>query len=102
MAHTWSDGDVITAELLNNLEQKATEPGPKGDTGAQGPKGDAGPQGPKGDTGSQGPQGEQGPKGDAGPKGDTGPQGPAGKDAENQFTAEQVSALLALLEEPTV
>ena len=84
MAHTWSDGDVITAELLNNLEQKATEPGPKGDTG------------------SQGPQGEQGPKGDAGPKGDTGPQGPAGKDAENQFTAEQVSALLALLEEPTV
>lgn len=90
MAHTWSDGDVITAELLNNLEQKATEPGPKGDTGAQGPKG------PKGDAGSQGPQGEQGPKGD------TGPQGPAGKDAENQFTAEQVSALLALLEDPAV
>lgn len=87
MAHTWSDGDVITAELLNNLEQKATEPGPKGD---------AGPQGPKGDTGPQGPQGEPGPKGD------TGPQGPAGKDAENQFTAEQVSALLALLEEPEV
>lgn len=96
MAHTWSDGDVITAELLNNLEQKATEPGPKGDTGAQGPKG------PKGDTGSQGPQGEQGPKGDTGPKGDAGPQGPAGKDAENQFTAEQVSALLALLEDPGV
>ena len=48
MAHTWSDGDVITAELLNNLEQKATEPGPKGDTGAQGPKGDAVHKGPRG------------------------------------------------------
>lgn len=93
MAHTWSDGDVITAELLNNLEQKATEPGPKGDTG---------PQGPKGDTGSQGPKGDTGPQGEQGPKGDTGPQGPAGKDAENQFTAEQVSALLALLEDPAV
>lgn len=55
----WKDGDLITADALNKLEQ-----------GVQNEQ--VGPQGPKGDTGEQGPQGEQGPKGD------TGPQGPAG------------------------
>lgn len=56
--HTWTDGELITKEKLNNLENGLenveTTPGPKGETGEQGPKGD------KGDTG------EQGPKGDAG------------------------------------
>lgn len=56
--HTWTDGELITKEKLNNLENGLenveTTPGPKGETGA------TGPQGPKGDTG------EQGPKGDAG------------------------------------
>lgn len=70
----WKDGDLITADALNKLEQgvqneQVGPQGPKGDTGEQGPQGE---QGPKGDTGEQGPQGEQGPKGD------TGPQGPAG------------------------
>ena len=71
---TWTDGDIITADKLNKLEQ-----------GVQNEQvGPAGPQGPKGDTGAtgaQGPQGETGPQGPAGPKGDTGetgPQGPAG------------------------
>lgn len=44
---TWSDGDVITAEKLNKLEQV----GPAGPAGAVGPKGDkepAGAQGPAG------------------------------------------------------
>ena len=53
-----------------------------------------GPQGPKGDKGEPGADGAKGPKGD---KGDT---GPAGKDAEPQFTAEEVTALKALIEEP--
>ena len=82
--HTWTDGEVITAERMNALEagvenEQVGPQGPKGDTGEagpQGPKGDtgeAGPQGPKGDTGEAGPQG---PKGDTG---ETGPQGPAGE-----------------------
>lgn len=41
---------------------------------------------------------QQGPKGAKGDKGDTGAQGPAGKDAENQFTADQKEALLALID----
>lgn len=45
---TWSDGDVITAEKLNKLEQgvKNEQVGP------------AGPAGPKGDPGAQGPAGQ--------------------------------------------
>lgn len=44
---TWSDGDVITAEKLNKLEQgvKNEQIGP------------AGPKGDKGDPGAQGPAG---------------------------------------------
>lgn len=44
---TWSDGDVITAEKLNKLEQgvKNEQVGP------------AGPKGDKGDPGAQGPAG---------------------------------------------
>ena len=70
--HTWKDGEVITAERMNALEEgvhneQEGPQGPKGDTG------ETGPQGPKGDTGETGPQG---PKGDTG---ETGPQGPAGE-----------------------
>ena len=72
---TWRDGDTITAELLNKLEQ-----------GVQNEQ--VGPQGPKGDTGEQGPQGP------AGEKGDTGAQGPAGKDAV--LTAATTEALGAV------
>ena len=44
---TWSDGDVITAEKLNKLEQgvKNEQVGPAGPAGA---KGDPGAQGPAG------------------------------------------------------
>lgn len=89
---TWSDGDLITKEKLNKLENGVRDnvgvQGPKGDAGPQGPQGEtgpAGPQGPKGDTGEAGPKGdkgdagETGPAGPQGPKGDTGAQGPAGK-----------------------
>ena len=58
----WKDGDVITAEKMNKLEQ-----GVKNEqVGPQGPKGD------KGDTGEQGPQGEKGDKGDTGASGKDG------------------------------
>lgn len=71
---TWSDGDLITKEKLNKLENGVRDNvGVKGDTGAQGPQGETGPAGPKGD------KGDKGDTGATGPKGDTGAQGPAGK-----------------------
>lgn len=50
---TWNDGDVITAEKLNKLEQgvKNEQVGPAG------PAGPAGAKGEKGDPGAQGPAG---------------------------------------------
>ena len=70
----WKDGDVITAEKLNKLEQgvKNEQVGPQGE---KGDTGDQGPQGEKGDTGVQGPQGEKGEPGAQGPKGDKGDPG---------------------------
>lgn len=70
-AHNWENGDVITADLLNAMEQgiqneQVGPQGPKGDTG------ETGPQGPKGDTGETGPQGPKGDTGETGPKGDPG------------------------------
>ncbi len=61
---TWNDGDLITAEKMNKLEQ-----GVKNEQ--------VGPQGPKGDPGAQGPKGEKGDPGAQGPKGDTGAAGPS-------------------------
>ena len=93
--HTWQDGELITHERLNAIENGISEieltpgpqgaTGPKGDTGAQGPKGDrgeTGPQGPKGEVGPAGPQGEQGLQGPAGPQGEQGLQGPKGEKGE--------------------
>ena len=53
----WNDGDLITAEKLNKLEQgvQNEQTGPQG---PEGPKGDTGAQGPKGDTGETGPAGK--------------------------------------------
>ena len=59
MAYTptqWNDGDIITTEKLNKLEQ-----------GVQNEQ--VGPQGPKGETGDQGPQGPAGAAGKMGPTG---------------------------------
>ena len=63
---TWSDGDVITAEKLNKLEQGVKNEqigpaGPVGPAGAKGEKGDQGVAGPKGDKGDPGAQGPAGP-----------------------------------------
>lgn len=71
-AHTWVDGELITAERLNSLEKgaaQAAQPGPQGEKGEKGDPGEQRPQGEKGDTGAQGEKGdtgEQGEKGDAG------------------------------------
>src|SRR5699024_1427765 len=79
----------------------AVEHGFEGDEQAwleslKGEKGEQGPQGPPGADGKDGADGEQGPPGADGKDGE---QGPPGKDAEPQFTPEQVAALLALLDE---
>ena len=60
---TWNDGDVMTAEKLNKLEQgvKNEQVGPAGPAGAKGEKGDPGVAGPKGDKGDPGAQGPAGP-----------------------------------------
>lgn len=67
------DGDIITAERLNKLEQGVQNE----QVGPQGPKGDTG------DTGPEGPKGDPGEPGSAGPKGDPGAQGPAGADGKS-------------------
>ena len=57
---TWSDGDVITAEKMNKLEQgvKNEQVGPAGPAGAKGEKGDPGPAGAKGEKGEKGDPGQ--------------------------------------------
>ena len=65
---TWTDGDIITADKLNKLEQGVQNE-------QVGPQGPQGPAGPKGDAGEQGRQGPAGPRGNTGERG---PQGPAG------------------------
>ena len=60
--HTWTDGEVITAERMNALEAgvENEQVGPQGPQGPKGDKGDTGATGPKGDTGDAGPQGPAG------------------------------------------
>ena len=80
--HKWSDGELITAERLNALENGAAEPGPAGPKGDKGDPGAAGAKGDKGDPGAAGPKGVKGDIGATGPKGDPGAKGatgPAGK-----------------------
>lgn len=99
--HTWQDGELITKELMNNLETgletaanavdgKLAKPSSNGTNeqilatdgsggtkwvdkpaGAKGEKGDRGETGPAGPAGAQGPVGAKGEKGD---KGDPGQQ----------------------------
>ena len=69
-------------EVRTNVDEIELTPGPKGD---------------KGDKGDPGVDGKDGAKGAKGDKGDPGADG---KDAEPQFTAEEVTALKALIETP--
>ena len=65
--HKWTEGEVLTVERMNALEEGAAEPGP------------AGPKGEKGDPGAAGPKGDKGDPGATGAKGDKGETGAAGK-----------------------
>ena len=65
--HTWQDGELITHERLNAIENGISEieltpgsVGPKGERGETGPAGATGPKGDKGETGAIGPQGPKG------------------------------------------
>lgn len=69
--NTWKDGDIITKERLNHLEEGVTNE-QEGPAGPIGPKGEQGAQGPQGAIGPQGLPGEPGEKGDKGDKGDPG------------------------------
>lgn len=93
--HTWTQGEVITKEKLNNIENGIENieltPGPAGPAGPKGDKGDTGAQGPAGPKGEPGDTGAQGPQG---PQGEPGPQGLPGADAViNKLN--QVDALTA-------
>lgn len=95
--HNWQNDEVITANLLNAMEDGIEKGNSDGITSVTVNTLDAGesatasvsggvltlgiPKGDKGDTGAAGAQGPAGPAGPAGPKGekgDTGLQGPAG------------------------
>ena len=104
--HTWQDGELITKDLMNNLEtgletttnavdSKLAKPSSNGTNGqvlvtagdgttrwenkpADGAKGPKGDKGDRGETGPAGPAGAQGPAGAKGEKGDRGETGPAG------------------------
>ncbi len=104
--HTWTDGELITKEKLNNMEAGIEAAGDGGITatatvdnttgtpavtvtadgnalnfaftGLKGEKGATGAQGPQGPAGADGAQGAKGDKGDTGA---TGAAGAAGKDA---------------------
>lgn len=104
--HDWTDGELITKDLMNNMEKgiedannRTMTPGPQGENGQSAYelwksksgneekseeefltslKGEKGDTGAQGATGAKGDTGEQGPQGAKGEKGDTGEQGPAG------------------------
>lgn len=83
----WQDGDLITAERMNKLEEGVRDAqdgtrGPEGPAGPQGPEGPQGPQGIQGERGETGPKGPRGEKGDPGETGPAGPQGPQGEKGE--------------------
>lgn len=95
------------ADLIDGVE------GPAGKDGAKGPQGEPGPAGKGGAKGDpftyedfteeqlealRGPKGEPGEAGADGEQGPQGEPGADGKDAENQFTADEVEALKALID----
>lgn len=83
----WNDGDTITAEKMNHLEQgvaqqQAGPAGPQGPVGPAGPTGAPGAKGEKGDKGDPGAPGAKGEKGDPGQAGAKGEKGDKGDPGE--------------------
>ena len=101
--HDWQNDEVITADLLNAMEDGIESGNADGITSVsvstlaagssatasvsggvltlgipRGDKGETGAQGPKGDTGAQGPKGDPGAAGAKGDKGDPGAAGATG------------------------
>ena len=76
----WSEGDFITADKLNKMEQgiKNEQVGP------QGRKVSRGLLAPRGKREERGPAGPQGTAGAKGEKGDQGPAGPQGAAAQKE------------------
>ncbi len=96
--HDWTEGELITKDLMNNMEKgiedannRAMTPGPQGENGQSAYELWKSQEGNsdkteddflnslKGEKGEKGDAGQQGPKGDKGEKGDTGAQGPQGE-----------------------
>lgn len=98
--HDWTEGELITKELMNNMEKgiedannRAMTPGPQGENGQsayelwKSQEGNSDKteddflnslKGEKGDVGEQGPQGEKGDQGEVGPAGKDGAAGAKG------------------------
>lgn len=101
--HDWTEGELITKDLMNNMEKgiedannRAMTPGPQGENGQsayelwKSQEGNSdkteddflnslkGEKGEKGDAGQQGAKGDKGEQGVAGPKGDKGEKGDTG------------------------
>lgn len=90
MAYTptiWRDGDLITADRMNKLEQGVQNE----QVGPPGPQGEQGLQGIQGPIGPRGPQGAQGETGETGPAGPAGPGVPAGG-TKRQFLTKKTEA----------
>ena len=90
----WNDGDTITAEKMNHLEQgvaqqQAGPAGPQGPVGPAGPTGAPGAKGEKGDKGDPGAAGAKGEKGDPGQTGAAGPKGDKGDPGEMTAATER-------------
>lgn len=102
--HDWTEGELITKSLMNNMEKgiedannRAMTPGPQGENGQsayelwKSQEGNSdkteddflnslkGEKGEKGDAGQQGPKGDKGEQGVAGAKGDKGEKGDTGE-----------------------
>lgn len=98
--HDWTEGELITKDLMNNMEKgiedannRAMTPGPQGENGQsayelwKSQEGNSDKteddflnslKGEKGDVGEQGPQGEKGDQGEVGPAGKDGAAGAKG------------------------
>lgn len=109
--HTWQDGELITKDLMNNLEtgletaanavdDKLAKPSSNGTSEqilatdgnggtkwvnkpTNGATGPAGPKGDKGDRGETGPAGPAGAQGPAGAKGEKGDKGDPGQQLDH-------------------